>query len=51
MVVRANEKFEDIYKAMLENDLRALEAKAGALSMEFGSEEEPGSRAQEEGHG
>ena len=39
MIVRATGKFEDLYKAMLENDLRALEAKAGALSMEFGSEE------------
>jgi len=46
MVERATDRFEEIYRAMLENDLRALEAKAGALSMEFGAEEpaEPASK-------
>ena len=39
MVVRATERFEEIHRAMIENDLRALEAKAGALSMEFGAED------------
>jgi 5-bromo-4-chloroindolyl phosphate hydrolysis protein len=39
MVVRATDRFEEIHRAMIENDLRALEAKAGALSMEFGTEE------------
>ena len=39
MVVRATDRFEEIHRAMIENDLRALEAKAGALSMEFGAEE------------
>jgi hypothetical protein len=40
MVVRATSRFEEIHRAMIENDLRALEAKAGALSMEFGAEDD-----------
>src|SRR5262245_15839495 len=39
MMVRATAKFEEMHKAMIENDLRALEARAGALSMEFGRED------------
>jgi len=39
MIVRAATKFEEMHRAMLENDLRALEARAGALSMEFGEED------------
>ena len=39
MIVSATAKFEDMYRAMLENDLRALEARAAALSIEFGGEE------------
>lgn len=39
MVARATARFEEIHRAMLENDLRALEAKAGALSIEFGAED------------
>ena len=39
MIVRATAKFEEMHKAMLENDIRALEARAGALSMEFGDEQ------------
>src|SRR5262245_37181508 len=39
MIVRATARFEEMHKAMLENDLRALEARAGALSMEFGHDQ------------
>ena len=49
MVVRATDRFEEIYRAMLENDLRALEARAGALSMEFGAEEPAESASKEAG--
>jgi len=45
MIVRAATKFEEMHRAMLENDLRALEARAGALSMEFGEEDSPPAEA------
>jgi hypothetical protein len=39
LIDRATLKFKDLYQAMLENDLRNLEAKSGALQMMFGSDE------------
>ncbi len=34
----ATQKFKELYQAMLENDLRNLEAKSGALQMMFGED-------------
>jgi hypothetical protein len=39
LIDRATLKFQELHQAMLENDLRTLEAKSGALQMMFGNDE------------